>query len=75
MLKNILNKFKKTSIITSDEVCHCYDVSRKDIYDALNNGCRTLRKFKSITKAGTACGRCNPSLKYHFHKAKKNTSR
>ena len=39
-------------------VCGCYNVSLKDVVDAVNNGCDTVDKVAEVTKAGAACGRC-----------------
>lgn len=39
-------------------VCHCMDVSKRDIKLAMVKGARTLEDIQEITGAGTACGGC-----------------
>jgi NAD(P)H-nitrite reductase large subunit len=39
-------------------LCHCKQVSVRDIRIAMVNGARTLDDIKEMTGAGTGCGRC-----------------
>ena len=66
MFNKLMNKYKKHK-----KICSCYNISNYDILAAINNGCRGIDDIKKATKAGTACGKCNNSLKYEVHKALK----
>ena len=39
-------------------VCHCMDVSKRDIKIAMTKGARTLENIQELTGAGTVCGGC-----------------
>lgn len=39
-------------------VCHCMNVSKREIKLAMIKGARTLEDIQVITGAGTACGGC-----------------
>lgn len=39
-------------------VCECAKVRVQDIYDAIQNGARTVDEVQAVTKAATCCGRC-----------------
>lgn len=41
-----------------DIICTCFDVTVKDIKDAVNNGATTLEEVEEATQAGTLCGAC-----------------
>ena len=41
-----------------DILCTCYDVTVKDIKEAVNNGATTLDEVQEATQAGTLCGAC-----------------
>lgn len=41
-----------------DIICTCYDVTVKDIKDAINNGASSLEEVEEATQAGTLCGAC-----------------
>ena len=44
-------------------VCHCFEVTEKQIIDAiLNNGAKTFDDISKITSAGLACGRCREDI-------------
>lgn len=48
----------------SNIICHCFDVSEKQIIDAiLINGAKTFDDISKITSAGLACGRCKDNIK------------
>lgn len=57
----------------SQIICHCFDVSEKQIIDAiLNNGAKTFDDVSKITSAGLACGRCKENIKAIIAKYVKN---
>lgn len=57
----------------SQIICHCFDVSEKQIIDAiLNNGAKTFDDVSKITSAGLACGRCKESIKAIISRYVKN---
>ena len=39
-------------------ICHCKQVSVRDIRIAMVNGARTLDDIKEMTGAGSPCGKC-----------------
>ena len=43
-------------------LCHCRQVSYKDIKIAMTKGARTLDDIKEMTGAGTGCGRCTEEI-------------
>ena len=43
-------------------LCHCKQVSVRDIRIAMVNGARTLDDIKEMTGAGTGCGRCTEEI-------------
>ena len=43
-------------------LCHCKQVTYKDIRIAMVNGARTLDDIKEMTGAGTGCGRCTEEI-------------
>ncbi|SLM62384.1 Nitrite reductase [NAD(P)H] large subunit [Dickeya aquatica] len=45
------------------QICSCHNVSKADIFAAVDNGCTDLASLKACTKAGTGCGGCVPLLK------------
>ena len=47
----------------SAQVCSCYDVSKGDICNSIENGNTSLAALKSDTEAGTGCGGCVALLK------------
>ncbi|GAB7194184.1 hypothetical protein OS11_04550 [Dickeya oryzae] len=47
----------------SAQICSCHNVSKADIFAAVDNGCTDLASLKACTKAGTGCGGCVPLLK------------
>jgi nitrite reductase (NADH) large subunit len=44
-------------------ICSCHNVSKGDIYSALDAGCCSMTDVKSETKAATGCGGCSALLK------------
>lgn len=74
MLNKLLNKYKiykNNKQKTPCTVCRCYDVNSNDISVAINNGCKDISDIRKVTKAGTACGRCNASVERHVSKSLK----
>lgn len=41
-----------------DIICTCFDLTVKDIKDAISNGATTLEEVEEATQAGTLCGAC-----------------
>lgn len=46
----------------SAQICSCFDVTKGDIIQAVQNGCHTVGAIKAATKAGTGCGGCIPLI-------------
>jgi nitrogen fixation NifU-like protein len=40
------------------EICHCLNITDKDIEAAFHNGARTWEALQQATKIGTVCGGC-----------------
>ncbi|WP_198246559.1 nitrite reductase large subunit NirB [methane-oxidizing endosymbiont of Gigantopelta aegis] len=47
----------------SAQICSCYDVSKGQIVEAIENGCMTVPDLKAQTQAATGCGGCSALLK------------
>ncbi len=45
------------------QICSCYDVSKGDICQSIDNGNTSLAALKADTEAGTGCGGCAALLK------------
>jgi nitrogen fixation NifU-like protein len=43
---------------TAVEICHCLNVTDKDIEKAFNDGARSWEDLQKATKIGTSCGKC-----------------
>ncbi|MEG0857167.1 MAG: (2Fe-2S)-binding protein [Terrisporobacter sp.] len=72
MIKKLVDKYKEYKKIkesTPQKVCKCYNVSNHDIKNAIENGCTGISHVRSVTKAGTACGKCNSSVESIVYKA------
>lgn len=39
-------------------VCNCFEVTEKDIREAIRNGADTVETIGEMTQAGTGCGGC-----------------
>lgn len=53
------NYFHEETISQEKIVCTCFNVSEKQIWDAIKeNGLKTVDEVTNYTKAGGACGRC-----------------
>jgi nitrogen fixation NifU-like protein len=42
----------------AEEICHCLQITDKDILTAFQNGARTWEQLQAATKMGTVCGKC-----------------
>ncbi len=47
----------------SAQICSCFDVTKGDICQSIENGCQTMAALKDDTKASTGCGGCSALLK------------
>lgn len=47
----------------TDVVCGCFNVTYKDLTDAVKKGAKSFDKVQEITKAGTGCQDCLASVK------------
>jgi len=69
-LEDALKGYMEVDYVEDDEnkssekiICHCYDVSEKEIIDAIiNSGAKTFEDVSKITSAGSACGRCRGAI-------------
>lgn len=39
-------------------ICPCYQVTKGDIADAVEQGAKKFKEVKKLTKAGKGCGKC-----------------
>lgn len=46
----------------SEEICHCFNVTKKDIEDAVDDGALTVEAVGEKTNAGTGCGGCQENI-------------
>ncbi|OTA15059.1 NADH oxidase [Xenorhabdus vietnamensis] len=44
------------------QICSCFDVTKGNIIQAVQNGCHTADAIKTETKAGSGCGGCVPLI-------------
>lgn len=44
-------------------ICPCYKVTKGDIADAVENGAKSFKEVKKVTKAGKGCGKCKKKVK------------
>ncbi|CDK24715.1 unnamed protein product [Kuraishia capsulata CBS 1993] len=58
----------EVNLLTDDtQVCSCHNVTKGSIAEAVKSGkCKTIPEIKKCTKAGTACGGCEPTIKVIF---------
>ncbi len=47
----------------SAQICSCYDVTKGQVCEAIENGCATIPALKAETAASTGCGGCAALLK------------
>ena len=48
--------------MTKRLVCICNMVLEREILEALKKGARTTTEIQKLTRAGTSCGRCLPTI-------------
>eukprot|EP00923_Selenidium_pygospionis_P048353 GHVN01083234.1.p1 GENE.GHVN01083234.1~~GHVN01083234.1.p1 ORF type:complete len:1084 (+),score=210.29 GHVN01083234.1:658-3909(+) len=63
-----------SQIADADVVCTCHGVTKKEVVDAVNDGCETIPALKAKTKCGSGCGGCvlsTGSVKKIFNTAMK----
>lgn len=48
------------------QVCSCHNVTKGTLVETVRGGCTSLADLKKCTKAGTACGGCEPTMKLIF---------
>ncbi|KAG7826677.1 hypothetical protein KL920_005279 [Ogataea angusta] len=54
-------------ILSDDtQICSCHNITKGKLVEAVKNGCSSLGDLKKCTKAGTACGGCEPTVKVIF---------
>jgi nitrogen fixation NifU-like protein len=49
------------------EICHCLNITDKDIENAFHNGARTWEQLQQATKIGTVCGGCKEKAMELLH--------
>lgn len=52
----------KATAVDHDLVCTCMRISKKEISNAINQGCHTFGCIQSKTRACTVCGACRPTI-------------
>jgi NAD(P)H-nitrite reductase large subunit len=45
------------------QVCSCHAVSKGALVECVKSGCRTIEAVKAATRAGLACGSCEPMVR------------
>ncbi|QOR35524.1 (2Fe-2S)-binding protein [Clostridium sp. 'deep sea'] len=43
-------------------ICACFDVTKNQIIEAINNGASTVDEVGEVTNAGTGCGACRDEI-------------
>ncbi|MGE4620131.1 MAG: cyclic nucleotide-binding domain-containing protein, partial [Planctomycetota bacterium] len=51
-----------TAPLSSDMVCHCLQISQRDLQEKIALGCQTAIQLVNATGAGTVCGGCHGAL-------------
>ena len=54
-----------------EEICHCFQVSRGAIVEAVKNGADTVDAVGEATQAGTGCGGCRGKIAKIIEETKK----
>lgn len=59
-IDDYLTKTGRTGMLKEEavEICHCLEITDKDIENAFQNGARTWDQLQQATKIGTVCGGC-----------------
>jgi nitrite reductase (NADH) large subunit len=52
------NLFGPDALPETAQLCSCYDVSKGDVVQAIDEGAQTLADIKAVTQACTGCGGC-----------------
>lgn len=56
-----------STIEPEDIVCNCFQVTRKEIEDAIDGGASTVEEVGEATNAGTGCGGCQGKIRAILH--------
>ena len=48
--------------VGKEEICPCFQVTRKAVCEAIEQGASTVEEIGAKTQAGSACGNCVPQL-------------
>ena len=51
----------------TEVVCHCLNVTARDLEEAYKDGCRTWSDLQARTKIGTGCGKCKERALAKMH--------
>jgi nitrogen fixation NifU-like protein len=51
----------------TEVICHCLNVTERDLEDAYKNGCRSWQDLQARTKIGTGCGKCKDRALAKMH--------
>jgi nitrogen fixation NifU-like protein len=59
-IDDYLTKTGRAGMLKTDatEICHCLEITDKDIEEAFKKGARTWEQLQAATKIGTGCGTC-----------------
>ena len=52
-------------------ICPCYQVTKGDIADAVEQGAKKFKEVKKLTKSGKGCGKCKKKVKKLIRRLKK----
>lgn len=82
-LEDALKKISKDSANDSETnneeaqiICHCYEVTKEQIIDAIiNKNAKTFDDVSKLTSAGLACGRCKSQIEALIRKYVKNDTK
>ena len=55
------------------QICNCNGVTKSKIFEAAENGSRTLKEVCAATRAGTGCGACKAQVQAVLDYAEKTT--
>jgi NAD(P)H-nitrite reductase large subunit len=57
--KALVNKLLLTKKINENQVvCGCFNLTVKDLENAIKNGANSFEEVQAVTKVGTGCGNC-----------------
>jgi len=68
-IDNYLEKTGRPGIFVEETIviCHCLDITDKDIETAFQNGARKWEQLQQATKIGTVCGSCREKAEELLH--------